>query len=86
MLFIASALPANKFTILKPIHPAGMLADAAYKGLPETTIDKAFEVDNVIDSLSCYVSKPSSKARATIDIPPAAVSQIQLMNRDVCTS
>ena len=84
--FRFSALKADAFKKLHPIEVTGMLADPAYHGHPETTIDKAFEGSHSANYKDCYVSNTNGKAGASIDIEPAKVVQIILLNRKDCCS
>ena len=84
--YLILALDEDEFEKLQKIAVTGMLADPAYHGHPYTTIDKAFEGSDSWDHAQCYVSNPNGKAQASIDIEPATVYQIKLLNRGDCCS
>ena len=79
------------FTVMKPVElqpikVSGMLADPAWHGHKETTIDKAFQGNDDLDYRNCYVANPPAGGQARIDIEPASVIQVHFLNRKDCCS
>ena len=84
-LIVFSVLSPNTFQELGEIQVVGMFADPAWHGHPETTIDKAFQkMSDDYNYKQCYVSNTNRLARANIDIEPAVVHQVIILNRGDC--
>ena len=62
-----------------PVDVKGYLGDPAY--YLETTFDKAFQNLNDSSQPNCYVSKGAKNAQGFVDIQPAAVTKLYLLNR-----
>ena len=58
------------------------VADDAWHGHPETTIDKGFDGVWAVQPSQCYVSGPLSNAWAHITIPMSLVVTVDFLNRN----
>ena len=74
-------LPENTFEKLSKLEVTGMTADPAWHEHPGTTIDKVFEGIDDFDVQHCYAANSVSRSQARLDIQPAKVVQVQLLNR-----